>query len=472
MHVGVVGGGISGLYSALLLIQQGFQVTLFEATNRLGGRIYTYHFPPSTLNDDPYFEAGAMRIPCTSIHRPVFNLTRHLNQHTSREMRIEFIPYIMTHENNIVFVRGKKRKAKDISLAAELGLPDEYCNQSAQDLLKGAIGEWMTLLANDFEAGFKCVLQYDEMSFRQYLRQVVQWPHQVIDFVEMMTSQTNQYDLSFTEVILQYLDFGTKEWVTIKGGMSRLIDAIASLVGAHNIHRNAAVREVHTSPGKKVSLVIQGASSTITRVFDRVIMAIPLSSLKNMLERPRWSFVKEQAISATYYEPLYKMGVHFRSRFWETFATPCFGGQSMTDLRVRWVIYPSNDLGANRSGVLLLYSWMADAARWSAMPFEDRVQLALHDLRTLFAGEDEALDVYEEFIEAFDISWSCHSSTGGCMYLPGQFSRFSKEIGRCEGNIYFAGEHLSLHHAWITGAISSASTAVNELLLNVDKPRL
>ncbi|GAB1196510.1 hypothetical protein APSETT444_005781 [Aspergillus pseudonomiae] len=116
----------------------------------------------------------------------------------------------MTHENNIVFVRGKKRKAKDISLAAELGLPDEYCNQSAQDLLKGAIGEWMTLLANDFEAGFKCVLQYDEMSFRQYLRQVVQWPHQVIDFVEMMTSQTNQYDLSFTEVIMQYLDFGTK----------------------------------------------------------------------------------------------------------------------------------------------------------------------------------------------------------------------------------------------------------------------
>ncbi len=253
--------------------------------------------------------------------------------------------------------------------------------------------------------------------------------------------------------------------------MSRLIDAAASLVGAHNIHMNALVKKIHTNSNGKVGLFIEGVSPN-TRIFDRVIIAIPLSSLKNMLERPRWSFRKEQAISGTYYEPLYKMGLHFRSRFWEKFARPCFGGQSMTDLRVRWVIYPSNDLGSNGSAVLLIYSWMTDAARWSAMKFEDRVQLALHDLSTFFAGEDGTLDVTEEFIEAFDIIWSSHSSTGGCMYLPGQFSRFSEEAGRPEGNIYFAGEHLSRHHAWIAGAICSASTAVNEMLLNTNYSRL
>lgn len=210
MHVGIVGGGISGLYSAMLLLRKGIAVTLFEATDRLGGRIYTFHFPPRELDEDPYFEAGAMRIPCTSIHRPVFDLVRYLNRQISREMRIEFIPYIIAHEKNMAFVRGKKRQANDIDLATELGLPEEYCGQSAQDLLGGVVGQWVTLLANDFEAGFEDVLQYDELSFRQYLRQIVQWPHEVIDFVEMMTSQTNQYDLSFTEVILQYLDFGTK----------------------------------------------------------------------------------------------------------------------------------------------------------------------------------------------------------------------------------------------------------------------
>ncbi|KAJ5153495.1 flavin-containing amine oxidase [Penicillium canariense] len=464
MHVGIVGGGISGLYSALMLRRQGITVTLFEATDRLGGRIYTYHFSPLSLGEDPYFEAGAMRIPCTSTHRSVFGLIEDLNRHSHDDMKLQLIPYIMEHENNMAFVSGKKRRANDVSLAAELGLPEKYCGRSAQDLLRIVIEPWVTLLRDNFEAGFENVLQYDEWSFRQYLHLVAQWPHEVIDFVEMMTSQTNQYNLSFIEVILQYLDFNTKEWVTIKGGMSRLIDAVASLVGVHNIHTNAPVKGIHTSPHGKVKLFIGGISPK-AMIFDSVILAIPLSSLNNMLERPRWSFSKEQAISRTYYEPLYKMGLHFRSRFWEHSAQPCFGGQSTTDLRVRWVIYPSNDLGSNGSGVLLIYSWMTDAARWSAMQFEDRVELALHELGILFAGEDEALDVTQEFIEAFDISWSSHSSTGGCMYLPGQLSRFSVEAGRPEGNIYFAGEHLSRHHAWIAGAIDSASKTVKEMLL-------
>lgn len=253
--------------------------------------------------------------------------------------------------------------------------------------------------------------------------------------------------------------------------MSRLIDAAANVVGADNIHMNALVKKIHIGANGRIKLFIDGVSPR-TRVFDRVIMAIPLSSLKNMLERPCWSFGKEQAISATYYEPLYKMGLHFRSRFWENFTHPRFGGQSITDLRVRWVIYPSNDLGSSGSGVLLIYSWMMDAARWSAMHFDERVQLALHELGTFFAGEDETLDITKEFIEAFDITWSSHSSTGGCMYLPGQFSRFSEEAGRPEGNIYFAGEHLSRHHAWIAGAIRSASAAVKEMLLNINCSKL
>ena len=37
----VLGAGLSGLYSALLLEKQGFKVTVLEARDRLGGRVYT-----------------------------------------------------------------------------------------------------------------------------------------------------------------------------------------------------------------------------------------------------------------------------------------------------------------------------------------------------------------------------------------------------------------------------------------------
>ncbi len=38
-HVGIVGAGISGLRCADVLLSHGFEVTILEARNRIGGRV-------------------------------------------------------------------------------------------------------------------------------------------------------------------------------------------------------------------------------------------------------------------------------------------------------------------------------------------------------------------------------------------------------------------------------------------------
>ena len=43
-HVGIIGAGISGLRCADLLIQNGAQVTILEARNRVGGRVRIWDF--------------------------------------------------------------------------------------------------------------------------------------------------------------------------------------------------------------------------------------------------------------------------------------------------------------------------------------------------------------------------------------------------------------------------------------------
>lgn len=210
MHVGIIGGGISGLYSGLLLLREGHTITIFEATHKLGGRTYTHHFNPRSADEDPYFEAGAMRVPKTHLHRLVFELAAYLNSRTPRANQIKFIPYFLEHGNNQAFVQGKIRDLVDRNEWVDWNLPAEYCGKAPNELLLHVTQPWINRLKLNFDEGFQELLIYDNMSFRSYLQTVIEWPDQVIEFVETLCSQTNQYDLSFPEIIMQNLDFGTK----------------------------------------------------------------------------------------------------------------------------------------------------------------------------------------------------------------------------------------------------------------------
>ena len=56
----IVGAGIAGLYSALILDHLGVPYDILEANDRPGGRILTHYF--STRRHD-YYDIGAMRFP-------------------------------------------------------------------------------------------------------------------------------------------------------------------------------------------------------------------------------------------------------------------------------------------------------------------------------------------------------------------------------------------------------------------------
>ncbi|RYP70484.1 hypothetical protein DL771_005421 [Monosporascus sp. 5C6A] len=306
---------------------------------------------------------------------------------------------------------------------------------------------WIDLLREDFERGFAEVLRYDEMTFRHYLRTVALWPHEVIDFVELVMSQTNQYDQSFTDLMMQTLHFNTPDWATVKGGLSRITDSAANVLGQDNILRNAPVKEIRETIEGKVELVA-GDIVLQKRTFDKIILTVPPASIQNIRIRPQWSPLKERAIMTSHEGPLYKMGVHFRTRFWEQTSEPCFGGQTQTDLRVRWIVYPSNDPG-----------WMAR---------EQRVKLVLEDLDAFFSKQ--GVNVYDQLIDAFDVHWPSEVGGGNTMYLPGQFSKFHEPLKQPEGNVFFAGEHISRHHTWVAGAVESAHYAVEQVLAQQTRP--
>ena len=49
------------------------------------------------------------------------------------------------------------------------------------------------------------------------------------------------------------------------------------------------------------------------------------------------------------------------------------------------------------------------------------------------------------------------------MFAPEQQTNLQADIVRPEGRVYFAGEHCSLYHAWIQGALESGIRAAREI---------
>lgn len=99
---------MAGLYSALLFQQYELpvMVKIFEAADRVGGRVYTHRFSKEPYQ---YFEAGAMRLPHVEWQKPVFDLVHYLNEKVPAD-KIELISYQYScPSGNRVYVNGKKQ---------------------------------------------------------------------------------------------------------------------------------------------------------------------------------------------------------------------------------------------------------------------------------------------------------------------------------------------------------------------------
>ncbi len=93
------------------------------------------------------------------------------------------------------------------------------------------------------------------------------------------------------------------------------------------------------------------------------------------------------------------------------------------------------------------------------MSEEDRVREALEDVAKIHP------EILDEFEVGTSHSWYNDPFAAGAFALfePEQETRLQADIVKPEGRIHFAGEHCSLWHAWIQGALESGIRAAREI---------
>ena len=130
-------------------------------------------------------------------------------------------------------------------------------------------------------------------------------------------------------------------------------------------------------------------------------------------------------------------------------------------MSIRRLNYPPPDPTTSRGILLASYTWGQDALQWGAMDEETRLEEALDDVSQIHPW------IREEYEVGASHAWYGDRWARGAfaLFAPEQQTELQADIVKPEGRIHFAGEHCSLYHAWIQGALESgirAAQAIHE----------
>src|SRR5260221_3412547 len=442
----VIGAGMAGLTAAYELQRAGHEPIVLEAQQRVGGRVCTLREP---FSDRLYAEVGAMRIP------KVHDLTMAYID----KFNVKVSPFTMGNPNAFYHLHGQRFRigeanANPDALGFEVA-PHERGKTAAQ-LWQDALTPITSLLEAQGAAAWpEIVAKYDQYSTREFL-EANKWSEGAIEMFGILADQEALMNASFLELLREDAGNYYTNMVEVDGGMDHLPRAFLPEL-SRRIRFGAKMLAIDQS-ADSVTVHYQTAAGRAQVSGDHAIITIPFAVLRHVECLKPFSRPKQQAIRQLHYDASAKILFQCRRRFWEEDEN-IFAGRTITDLPIRVMFYPDHGRETGRGVVLASYTWSEDAQRWGSLSPADRICQALDDVAAIHP------QIVEEFEVGASKMWHDDEFAGGAFALfdPGQQTLLHAHIIEPEGRIHFAGEHASLEHAWIQGAIESGLRAAHEV---------
>ncbi|KAF5683551.1 hypothetical protein FDENT_7163 [Fusarium denticulatum] len=511
-RVAIVGAGATGLYLAMMLKYLEIpNVDIYEASDRIGGRCYTYQFPDDKDCPHNYYDVGAMRIPQISAMKSTLKL---IDQLKLQSVRKDYVlsagvePHMYWYSSTDKPDGTRYYDRLDDIIA-------RYASNTETEFK-----EWVNNTDEEFK---EWVNNTDEWSTRAYLMHREEkdpplsplWTYDETEEAESAATSTGLFDQSIVESLCDYSDFQAttgQPWYRLDGGMSVVTDKMNDYIeDPESVPRSPISLKVtkecpvvamseNVSEGK-IELTVSPKEGLKRESYEMVFNTTAMGPLQRMdisglisgfgpIDIQRKILTGIRALS---YDRACKVAIKFKTRWWKGMYNDVgekYGGVSASDLSISNVVYPSWDDGDKAAVLIVSYTWAQDATRMgSLIPDYSKQKPSLDDivvtqcienLAKLWAEKDPQITtkfLRDQYVTHHAHAWAHDVYTGGAFALfgPGQFKYIYPEFQTllCDGKFAICGEALSAHHAWISGALDSAYiTMLRWLLKRDDKPRI
>jgi monoamine oxidase len=360
-----------------------------------------------------------------------------------------------------VFLQGRRWRAGEVQVdpgCLPFGLDARECGRGVDALWAESIAPLVERVAREGDAAWAAIVEeWDHCSTREYLERC-RWSEGAIEAFGVLQFQEALMNSSFLELLREEVTRCYVDLAEIEGGMDRL--PAAFLPELRSRIRFGARLVALDQDATSATVHYQTAGGRASATADHVLVTVPFPVLRHVETLKPFSPAKQRAIRQLHYDASAKILFQCRRRFWED-DDGIAGGSTVTDLPIRALYYPDHGRETGRGVLLASYTWSEDAQRWGSLSPPDRIAQALENVAQIHP------QVTQEFEVGASYMWHHDEFAGGAFALfdPGQQSRLYQAIIQPEGRIHFAGEHASLAHAWIQGAVESglrAALAIHE----------
>ena len=460
----ILGAGLAGMTAAYELTKLGYNCTILEARDRVGGRCWsvrgghqtyeTEHGAQTAAFDEGlYFNAGPSRIP----HH------HHISMHYCKELGVPLEVYNNINEAAYFYSEGsgplsnKKIRKKEIrydirgymsellAKAVDQGSLDLAMTQDDIDRVvhflqaDGAL-EPDNLYKTSARRGYKTPPGVNPGEYSD--------AYKLSDILSSGLMEPDFYNVAIYTAELQMSMFQAK------GGMDKISEALGDRVKSM-LEMSAEVTSIkNKEDGVTVSYNQGGSEKSIDASY--CICTIPLPVLSYIDHN--FSGNTSRAIDYATYNTTGKMGLQFKRRFWEE-DEGIYGGITNTNNVIQQIFYPSNDYQTEKGVLIGYYNFGDNAAVVGEMPYKEREKLALEKGGLIHP------QYHDEFESSFSVSWhkTKYNMGGWAEYNSQTRESIYEVLRKPDKNVYFAGEHMTYLNAWMAGAFESARTVVAEL---------